>query len=79
VHLLRDDLTLRLEENPVSQQPGRKRDRWKSFYKAAKAAEVSSKRIWMATHDKPPGSPPEGWCQKVARQKGLTDEEAGLL
>ncbi len=71
LHLLRDDLMLRLDKDYGTKQVGLKRDQWKSFWKMVKASETSSRRLWMATHDRPPESPPEEWWEKVARQKGL--------
>ena len=79
LHLLRDDLTLRLEEYAKKEQTERKRDRWTSFWKAMKAAEMSSRRIWIATHDKPPERPPADWWLKVACQKGFTAESTNPL
>lgn len=75
LHLLRDDLTLRLEEHDKKEQTERKQDRWSIFWKARTAAETSSKRIWIAIHGKTPESPPEEWWLKIAHQQGLTADD----
>jgi len=79
LHLLRDDLGLRLEEYARKERAVRKVDRWEWFWKAVKATEISSRRMWIATHDKPPESPPREWWLKVACQKGFTAESTNQL
>lgn len=79
LHLLRDDLTLRLEEYAAKEPVGRKRERWEWFYKAVKAAEMSTRRIWIALVDRPPERPPADWWLKIARQKGFTVQDTNAL
>jgi hypothetical protein len=74
LHLLRDNLSLRLEEYAQKGRAVRKLDRWEWFWKAVKAAEISSRRIWMALLSEPPERPPADWWLKVACQKGFTAE-----
>lgn len=79
LHLLRDNLTLRLEEYTRKERVDRKRERWECFYKAVKAAEISTRRIWIAHVDRPPERPPADWWLRVARQKGFTAESTNPL
>lgn len=79
LHLLRDDLSLRLEEYARKGQAIRKLDRWKWFWKAVKAAEISSRRVWIGLLSKPPERPPADWWLKVACQKGFTAESTNPL
>jgi len=79
LHLLRDDLGLRLEEHARKGRAVRKLDRWEWFWKAVKAAEISSRRIWIALLSKPPERPPADWWLKVACQKGFTAESTNPL
>jgi hypothetical protein len=74
LHLLRDNLSLRLEEYAQKGRAVRKLDRWEWFWKAVKAAEISSRRIWIALLSEPPEHPPADWWLKVACQKGFTAE-----
>ena len=74
LHLLRDNLSLRLEEYAQKGRAVRKLDRWEWFWKAVKAAEISSRRIWMALLSEPPKRPPADWWLMVACQKGFTAE-----
>lgn len=79
LHLLRDDLGLRLEEYVRKGRAVRKLDRWEWFWKAVKAAEISSRRMWIALGSKPPERPPADWWLRVACQKGFTVESTNPL